>query len=64
MMLAALLTFAICAADPVEHDGCEHGEVRARSCVAAEAYMRAGLRVDQVLHVYSCDVQTTVGAGR
>lgn len=64
MIFAALLTFAICGGSPSEYDDCEQGELRARSCVIAETYLRAGLRVGQVLHVHSCTVQPMVGAAR
>lgn len=58
MMHAALLIFTICAAtsDPaIGWPACEEGEVRARSCAVAEAWVRAGLRAGQVLHVSGCE---------
>jgi hypothetical protein len=35
-------------------DACEHGEIRAASCDAAERWLRAGLRHGQTLHVMGC----------
>lgn len=53
----ALLTFLICGTpDPaLETEWCEPGEIRAASCQAAEAYLRAGLRRGQELHVMGCE---------
>lgn len=59
MMHVAILLFALCAAgDP---DDCEMGEIRARSCAAAEAYLRAGMRPGQTLFVWGCEAMV---AGR
>jgi hypothetical protein len=58
MRHAFLLAFTICgAADPAwpsAADRCEQGEVRAASCQAAEAWVRAGLRPGQVLFLLHC----------
>lgn len=58
MMHAALLVFLLCGPDDgrddAPADSCEHGEMRARSCAAAERYIRAGMRADQVLHILGC----------
>lgn len=54
---AFLLAFVVCAAGEVPglfSDRCEEGEVRARSCAAAEAWVRDGLRAGQVLHLLHC----------
>jgi hypothetical protein len=59
-MHAALLVFLLCGPadlrDDAPADACEAGEMRARSCAAAEHYLRAGLRDGQVLHVMDCRV--------
>jgi hypothetical protein len=57
--MVALLVFTICSASPdpaIGWQACEEGEVRARSCEVALAYVRAGLRSGQTLHVSSCEV--------
>lgn len=58
MMHAALLVFMLCGPadllDEAPLDACEHGEMRARSCAAAERYIRTGMRAGQVLHVLTC----------
>jgi hypothetical protein len=54
MMHAFLLAFTLCSTAP-GLDACEEGEVRARSCAAAEAWVRAGMREGQTLHVASCE---------
>lgn len=57
-MHAFLLVFTICAsaADPaIGWQACEEGEIRARSCAAAEAWVRAAMRPGQTLHVSSCE---------
>jgi hypothetical protein len=58
MMHAALLIFVLCGpldgGDDAPADSCEHGEMRARSCGAAERFLRAGMRAGQVLHVMAC----------
>ncbi len=51
---AFLLAFTICSGTTVSFDACEEGEVRARSCAAAEAWVRAGMRAGQTLHVVHC----------
>jgi len=48
---AFLLMFIIYRPDVYDS---EPGEVRARSCEAAEAWVRAGLRPGQLLRVWSC----------
>jgi len=53
MMHAFALFFVICTASAAD-DPCEDGIVAARSCAAAEAYIRAGLRPDQTMTVLSC----------
>ncbi len=53
-MITFVLFFAICGASP-GLDACEEGHVAARSCEAAEAYIRAGLRPGQTLHVTGCE---------
>lgn len=58
MILAALLLFSICTANSADGDECEAGEVRARSCVAAEAWVRAGLRPGQRLVIIHCQDAT------
>lgn len=58
MMHAFLLTFALCTSAPdleIGAHACEAGEIRARSCAAAEAWVRAGMRDGQELIVLSCE---------
>lgn len=55
MSPAWLLSFMICAASLGGHDDCEHGTVVARSCEAAVAWMQAGLRDGQTLHLGNCE---------
>ncbi|UPY35509.1 hypothetical protein [Sediminicoccus sp. KRV36] len=50
---AALLSFIICGT-AYGLDGCEEGRIEARSCAAAEAWLRAGLREGQSLRVLEC----------
>jgi hypothetical protein len=51
---AFLLAFTLCSGVATGLDACEEGEIRARSCAAAEAFVRAGMRAGQVLHVVHC----------
>ena len=56
-MHAFALVFLICAAsaDPAqESDRCEEGIVRAASCAAAEAWVRAGVRPGQSVFIQHC----------
>lgn len=58
MMHAFLLVFTICsvAMDPaIGWFACEEGEIRARSCAVAEAWIRAGLRDGQTIHISTCE---------
>lgn len=58
-MTLYLLSFVLCTAAADPHTGradCEPGEVSHRSCALAEAYVRAGMRPGQVLHVSGCEV--------
>jgi hypothetical protein len=56
--LAVLLHFMICGpadlSDDPPADACEAGQVAAASCAAAEAYVRGGMREQQVLHIIEC----------
>jgi hypothetical protein len=58
MMHAAVLIFALCSAADGQQDApadaCEHGEIRAQSCGAAERFVRAGMREGQTLHIMDC----------
>lgn len=47
-----MLTFAIC---PASGHSCEEGDVIARDCASAEAWVRAGLREGQSLTVHRCE---------
>lgn len=47
-----ILAFFICA--DADDETCIDGEIHAASCAAAEAYLRAGLRDEQILHVIGC----------
>lgn len=49
---AALLVFILWGANGSP----EEGEVRARTCAAAIAYVREGLQPGQTMHVVSCEV--------
>jgi hypothetical protein len=64
-MHAALILVWICGARGMdEHaalDACEHGEIRAASCDAAERWLRAGLRHGQTLHVMGCRQMEVAG---
>ena len=57
----ALLIFIICAPasghEYEAHDACEHGEILHTSCDAAAAWLRAGLREGQTLHVTGCEAR-------
>lgn len=59
MSATFLLIFTLCGAtaDPaIGGLGCEEGEIRARSCEIALAYVQGGMRPGQTLHVSSCEV--------
>lgn len=53
---AFMLAFTICSGgNPfLDPDRCEEGFVKARSCEAAEQFIRAGLRPGQTLHIAHC----------
>jgi hypothetical protein len=53
---AFVLAFMICSSgDPfLDSERCEEGYVRARSCEAAEQFIRAGLRPGQTFHIAHC----------
>ncbi len=51
---AFLLAFTLCSGVSNSFDACEEGEVRARSCAAAEAFVRGGMRPGQTLHLVHC----------
>lgn len=53
MAHAFILVFTLCST-ATGLDACEEGTVVARSCAAAEAWVRAGLRDGQVLHIVHC----------
>ena len=54
---AAVLWFAICThAGPQPR--CEEGFLMHRTCAAAEAHIRAGLRPRQTLHLSECVVRS------
>lgn len=57
-----VLFFAICTTPSSDDDACELGTVTARSCEAGEAWMRAGLREHQQLHLMGCEQQREPGA--
>jgi hypothetical protein len=63
MMHAIALAFILCAADAEREDAppdaCEAGETRAASCQQAEAWMRAGMKPGQVLHLQGCSAVQT-----
>mgnify|MGYP006947916963 CR=1 FL=1 len=52
-MISFILFFSICSALPSD-DGCEMGEVVARSFAVAEGYIRAGLRPGQSFIIHGC----------
>lgn len=58
MMHMALLLIMLCGPgdqmDDAPLDACEEGTIRARSCAAAERWVRAGMRADQTLHILGC----------
>jgi len=54
-----VLTFVICGVTPdpapeAAGSQCEPGEVRTTTCERGEAFIRAGLRPRQILHVLHC----------
>lgn len=54
-----VLVFTICGAAPdpafeAAGEQCEPGEVRTTTCERGEAFIRAGLRPRQILHVLHC----------
>lgn len=51
---AFALAFVICVGDGEHLQGCEEGTTWARSCAAAEAHVRAGMREGQTLHIWEC----------
>jgi hypothetical protein len=63
MALTFVLAFVLCASPDCEDDF-EHGTITARSCAAAEAYLRAGLRPHQWLHILGCEPRQVGVAGR
>jgi hypothetical protein len=64
-MHAIALAFILCAADAEREDAppdtCEAGETRAASCQQAEAWMRAGLREGQTIHIQQCQSAASPG---
>lgn len=54
---AVILFFAICS-----HTGsaprCEEGFLMHRTCAAAEAFIRAGMRPRQTLHLSGCEARS------
>jgi len=53
-MHAYLLIFMVCVAPADEFSACADGEARARSCAAAIAAVREGLRPGHSLDVLEC----------
>lgn len=51
-MHAFILIFALCLI--AEPDTCEGGAIEARSCAAAEDYVRAGVQPGQVAIILDC----------
>ena len=63
---AITLFFILCGTpDPAAHgEHCEDGAIKARTCAAAEAFLRAGMQAGQVLHVTGCERVETVEVRR
>ncbi len=54
---AAVLSFLLCTAPSADYEECEEGTVAARTCAAAEQYMRVAMREHQTLTIWGCTVQ-------
>jgi hypothetical protein len=54
---AVILLALLCGSGegPGRWDMCEEAEIRAATCDAAEAWLRAGMRHGQTLRVLSCE---------
>jgi hypothetical protein len=54
---AAVLSFLLCTSPSADYEECEEGTVAARTCAAAEQYMRVAMREHQTLTIWGCTVQ-------
>jgi hypothetical protein len=55
MLHGFILFFTICGSHP--RSICEEGFIMARSCQAAEQFIRRGLRPGQTLHLTGCEAR-------
>jgi hypothetical protein len=54
---AAVLAFLLCTSPSADYEECEEGTVAARTCDAAEQWMRDAMREHQTLTIWACEVR-------